>query len=69
MPNTYSKAVLLQNGEIALLHQKNRTIQLFGQGKFTKKYSLEKTYPLSFQATKNDFFVVDYYSGIHTYSR
>ncbi|HXK51066.1 MAG TPA: C25 family cysteine peptidase [Caldisericia bacterium] len=69
IPDTYSKAVLLQNSEIALLHQKNKTIQLFGQGKFTKQYSLEKMYPLSFQATKNTFFIIDYYSGILTYSR
>ncbi|MDD4029119.1 MAG: C25 family cysteine peptidase [Caldisericia bacterium] len=69
VPNTYTKAALLNTGEIALLNQNANSIQLFHQGKFTRNYNVENNFPLSFHATKSQFLVIDYYVGIQLYSR
>jgi hypothetical protein len=69
IPNTYSKAVLLDTGEVALLNHNENMIQLILQGKFTRSYTIENSFPLSFQTTKDSFLIVDFYGGIQSYSR
>jgi hypothetical protein len=69
IPHTYSKAILLNTGEVALLNHNENMIQFIHQGKFTRSYTIENSFPLSFQTTKNSFLVVDYYGGIQSYSR